>query len=183
MTTKEFNKLPKNEKAVLVAKDIIQQIKKGKYLAVTGCYINAYFTDTRIKRKDQIQKHLKKIDHCQVCQVGATLMSYIKLGNKLTFEDLRIHNNYVGITELDNEEVKKAILSIFTKRTIAMMEICFEQEYNAGCMNIARDIFDYKLSYKDIEKCLNYTKDLGADEDKMIKICKNIITNNGKLII
>lgn len=183
MTTKEFNKLPKNEKAVLVAKDILKQIKKGKYLAEIGGYISAYFTDDKIKINDQIQKQFKEIDHCKVCQIGASLMSYIRLGNELTFKDLEIHDKRISIEELNNKKVKKALLSIFTKRTIAMMEVCFEQVYDKECTNAARDLFNYKLAAEDIDECINYTKNINTGKDKMIKICKNIIKNNGELVI
>ena len=52
MTTTEFNKLPRREKAILVAKDILKQIKLERYIPATGLYTRFSEKNNELRRTD-----------------------------------------------------------------------------------------------------------------------------------
>lgn len=181
MTIEKFEALSKEEKKVLVAKDVLAQIKAGKYIANKGEYVKIY--NTPIELSKDIKKNFNKIEKCYVCGIGACLMSITRFANKLTFEDVGIRfNDYccnedVGISQ---NKIKSLLTSVFTEEEIATIESLFEggntayAEHNLGLNRRTREAIKY-----------NYEYTLGdlQPKERLIYIMKNIIANKGKLEI
>ena len=95
MTTEKFNKLSKKQKAVLVAKDVLAQLKCGKYTPKTASYIKIYDENFQ-PIEGSIKDNFDKVPQCHVCAIGATLLSATHLGNVLEFKDIDFNK---GINE------------------------------------------------------------------------------------
>jgi hypothetical protein len=194
LTVEEFDALPKNEKAVLVAKDVLKQIKLKKYIPNAGTYIkkNWDFDDLKdlgLKKKDDVRNNFDKIPQCQVCALGSMLLSCTKLGNRLTFNDVDIING-ARIDNLNKPKIKKLFKSIFDGYQLLLIENAFEGgSFTAD--RYANNILGHKLSDSDYNKCNEfYFKYAGyggfSDEsthNRMVAICENIIKNKGTFVL
>lgn len=208
LSVDEFYALPKNERAVLVAKDILEQIKVKRYKPHAGSYIS----DLEVKndyREGQINERFNDIQHCEVCALGAMLLSSTHLGNKLTFEDVNLDGVYdssADISDLDHPKVKSLFTKIFTPYQLLMIETAFEgysnfegnlwndkvdyenltkeqfeKEYSdESAVRVGRDVFGVNLSFSDVKKCQRFYENHSDSRKRLTAICKNIIKNNGK---
>jgi hypothetical protein len=192
LTVEEFDALPKNEKAVLVAKDVLKQIKLKKYIPNAGFYIKKNWgiddlKDLGLKKKDDVRNNFDKIPQCQVCALGSMLLSCTKLGNRLTFNDVDIING-VRIQRLNKPKIKKLFNSIFDGYQLLLIENAFEGS-SFTSDRYAKDILGHKLSDSDYNKCNKFYFMYGmycTDEsthNRMVAICKNIIKNKGTFVL
>lgn len=185
MTTKQFNKLSKARKAVLVAEDVLLQIKAKKYVPKTDKYIaiiGEYFYTRELNSRD-IKTNFDIIPPCQVCALGSMLLSCTHLGNLLTFDDIIINGS--GMRDINNDNVKKLFKSIFDDKTLTLIETCFEntEKFNTiGIDNFGKDVLDVELSEEELQKCYIFYSKYKTDQTRLIGICNNIIKNNGVFI-
>lgn len=171
-----FSKLSKAEKRVAIAKDVLQQIRVGKYIADAGRYI--YGVDAPdiedVYYESDIKKNFSKIKECKVCAMGACLMSATKFANKLKFQDIGS-----GISDLNNPQVKSLFKSIFSPVQLLLIERSFEGRTGGstvGCDVFGLDEFDFN---QQIEKCSDFYHEYPTDEDRLVGIMNNIIENKG----
>jgi hypothetical protein len=204
LSPKEFHALPKEEKAVLVAKDVIAQIRAKRYIAEASRYVAGVKFKSEISGSEQINKNFDKIEECHVCALGAMLMSSTHLGNKLTFGDVKLNENYddgvddgdiegafCTIRDLHSPKVQKLFNNIFTSYELLLIETCFEGYEEEGydyekdeliiqCdIRWAENVNDVKIKHKDGIKCQQFYEKYENDEDRMIAICRKIIRNKG----
>lgn len=172
LSTKQFNALPKAEKIILIAKDVIKQLNTKKLIANAGSYVNIY--NQGLKKDDDIQKNYSKVKECRVCALGACMMSATKFGNILKVKDVGI-----GTEELDNDNTRKLFNSIFSPKQLLLIETAFES-HNLGT-RYATDILDDTLELTDseIDKCNAFYDSYCYDKDRLIAIMENIIRNEG----
>ena len=179
-----FSKLSKPQKRVAIAKDVIAQIKIGRYVANVGAYIDSinFKNDLEMgemKNKD-IQKNFGKIENCTVCAMGACLMSATKFANKLNFRDIG------GSTDdLDNKKVKDLFSKLFSPEQLLMIETAFEGEGESWNdeSRVAYDLFNLNKGYFKGSDMLRASDSFGngyeEDDEKLIAIMQNIIDNKG----
>jgi len=161
-----FKKASKPEKKILIAKDVLANIKSKKYIPFAGNYI--IFISSVFKDND-VQKNLDTLESCNCCALGACLISSTKYQNKLKFDDLN------GLGAYDNN-VWRQLKNIFTPREMAIMEYCFE---GIGGTKVAEDSFFYNLDKKTEQKCENFYYNYSNSTERLVAICKNIIKNKG----
>lgn len=200
LSVKEFNALPKNEKAVLVAKDVIIQLQNQKYLAETSRYISDVYLspDFNHSSNKKLNEQFDKIEYCTVCAIGGMLLSCTHLGNKLTNQDFDIMRSST-IDELANIKVVSLFNSIFHAKTLLMIETAFEGYWNWNELSseqikkekkdfkfkddaykFASDVLNFNdLSFEETYKCEMFYRKYKNDKNRMIKICENIIENKG----
>lgn len=189
-----FSKLSPSQKRVAIARDVLEQIRLGRYVANAGSYIDELVMKDGKERYEMYGKDIKhnfsKIKSCEVCAMGACLMSITKFENKLNFED--VGNK---ISDLDKEKTKELFSSLFEPSQLLMIERAFEGDYlgtTVGGNIFDLDEYDFK---KQIAKCedffqrFNKEEGIGYDElkeqkrlnqeNRMIAIMKNIIRNKG----
>lgn len=92
MTTKQFERLSRANKAIAVMQDVLIQLKINRYNANKGAYIDQLDVNYQLYDK-QVNEHFEEICKCNVCFIGATLLSSTHLGNKLTLCRNIIKNN------------------------------------------------------------------------------------------
>jgi hypothetical protein len=99
---------------------------------------------------------------CEVCAKGGLFASYIGRVNNFS-------NECLG-NEEDNEAHKK-LLEVFTLRQLAIIEYAFEGSQYINSVSIPNDM------QKKLEGF--YDENFGDDDQRLIKICENIIKNKG----
>ena len=193
-----FSKLSPERKRVAIAKDVLQQIKLGRYIASAGSYIQALMMKDGKERwemaGEDIKRNFTKIKSCEVCAMGACLMSITKFENKLKFSDVG-----ASMEQLHNEKNIELFSSIFSPEQLLLIEMAFEGD--SGGTRVGVDLFglsrnDFK---KKIAKCgkfyqkfdlsdkksskmsnkeINEYREI-AEEKRLTAIMKNIIKNKG----
>lgn len=205
MTTKQFNRLSKAKKAVLVAEDILLQLATKKYIANSGTYIRTYTDEFKlgVEREDDIKSNFDKIESCEVCALGSVLMSCTKMGNLLTFNDINIENS--SLDSINNDNVKTLLSSVFDDHTLLLIETAFEgyepfdyannlkgykeaweddgDEYSETADRFAKNVHEETLNFEECVACSKFFKKYKDDDERLRAICKNIIKNNGKFVV
>jgi hypothetical protein len=177
LTPAEFNKLPRSEKAVLVAKDVIKQIKAEHYFATPGDYISLTYDKEKIRESASAQECLinNKLE-CEVCIRGAIFVSAVRFKNKLTVEQVE----YAGFNDVHGRRTNANTFTkdIFSKSQQELMEEFFEaNEYSSQECN-TKDTIAVRAYAMDVAE----NRVLDADV-RMVEAMKNVIRNDGKFII
>jgi hypothetical protein len=164
----EFKKATKAQKRVMIAKDVLAQIKAKRYFAESGCWVQPNIKaacEKNLKDEDSVQELFakKKIKSCNVCALGGLFMSCINLNNNTTVEDLK-KEFYIGDFVYDDSKISNGLNRIFTQKQLMLIETYFEgsQGYFKG----------------DNEKTLVFLESYDDDE-RLEMIMQNIIDNNG----
>ena len=77
----EFKKATKAQKRVMIAQDVLAQLKAKRYVAESGCWVQANYNTAvplaDIKYKDSVKELFaeKTIESCNVCALGGLFMS------------------------------------------------------------------------------------------------------------
>lgn len=172
MKVEKFLKLTKAEQRVEVAKDVLKQIKAKRYVGNTGSYIRGVVVDN-VDMNDSVRENFDKIEECDVCAMGACLLSITKYKNMLTFAELPFCTSQMGSKVVD-------LLSIFTPKQLLLIESAFEG-YDHGADRVAEDVFGYRdgLSLQEIEKVDNFYAKYSEDTNRLKAIMENIISHKG----
>lgn len=193
MTAQEFNTLPTNEKAVLVAKDVLTQIKAKRYKPRVGTYMHIA---SGYKFVGNIKENFNKIEECQVCALGSMLMSSTHLGNILTTKDIKPCLDRDDLRR--SEKVTELFSSIFTNKQLLLIETAFEgysffYDINKTLIKkLYQKVFRYHessdryadeiLTFDETLACEMFHRKYPAAEKRLNAMCRNIVRNNGVFI-
>jgi hypothetical protein len=162
---KEFENATRAAKRVMIAKDILSALSRGRIEANTGAYVQYGFSGEgqdlddgmRAARKDgSMQALLEKVTPCRVCAKGAILLCTIAMRNRVTVGDFQE-------VKYTSEGLSKMLGGFFTPKQLATIENEFE---------------DTQIDDLGPAPVMN----LGALEDdtaRMRKIFRNIVRNKG----
>ena len=165
----EFKKATKAQKRVMIAQDVLAQLKAKRYVAESGCWVQANYNSSAtwadIKYTDSVQELFaeKTIESCNVCALGGLFMSCTNLNNNTTVGDLT-KESYIGDLVADDDKISNGLNRIFTQKQLILIESYFEgsQGYFKG-----DDVktFVFLETYN--------------DDERLKMITQNIIDNNG----
>lgn len=172
MKTETFNKLPISQKKVLIATDVLKQIKAKKYIAKRGYYVDAIIYNGDYH--ESVKENFKKLRNCTVCAMGSILVSTTNFKNVLTFDDIDIGSN-------ENSHAWDLLKDIFEPKEIHLIENCFEGFDENGC-RVAFGRFNMPEDTSVEEVADSYKNKFNDSEKRLISIMKNIIRNKGKFI-
>jgi hypothetical protein len=163
---KLFKKATKAQKRVLVAKDVINQLKKGKFKAIDGVFGDIdYTSEGDLSARDEF---LKGEITCQACALGAMFMSCTLFNNNLSLRE----NNYafpdIGDGVKKGLDYKNGFNKLFAKPQLRLIEIAFEQ---------GRGYFSIKSNLE--TKAGRFGSLYTENKERLTKIMTNIIKNNG----
>lgn len=179
---KSFSKLGKMQKRVMIARDVIAQVKAKKFKVKTGTYCDLKINK---KYKPEVEGELELqslmesgvVEKCTVCAIGGIFASKVSIGNKFNINvendswddenpDLRIDN------ELSDDEIFKNLENIYSSEELRKIEYAFE----------GNDIDDSFWHEEDEfhKNILSYSKVHKNVDNRLIAIMQNIIDNNGK---
>lgn len=173
MTSKQFENLSPAERRVAIAKDVIAQIKCGRYMPDTGIYIEP--EDIPGYEATSIQRIFNDIGSCRVCEIGGIILSVTKFRNKLNKEDIgRVSK------DLNGRKINSILKGVFTPKQLFLIECAFEG-YNSTADRYACDKMDVEncFSEEEVSKIDDFRAEYYDDADRMIVIMRNIIKNKG----
>lgn len=181
-----FNKLSEEDKRVAIAKDVIKQIKAGKYYASTGTYVNL---DVKLSDDTSLQKHFDEIT-CDVCALGGLFMSNVKFNNQCTYNELGC-GKFLDLLKYFSKEQLFLIEIAFEGWEISDM-LDFETEVN-GYIDIMQGIYAGRYTLEEITDTSDSTKskmkaamlfgeNYHDESDRLIAIMQNIVKNKGEFI-
>lgn len=174
----EFNALPKATQRVMIAKDVIENLKAKKYIANKGRYVEKVTVKGKLKNEISIsdvnvRDNWKSIDNCLVCGIGSCLMSVTKFKNRLTFGELPR-----GIHSFEDKHIK-LLKSTFSPNHLTLIEVAFEGYYYKQSDNLGRDKMEAEVNQIEISRAKTFANQYEDNNERLEAIMRNIVTNKG----
>jgi len=170
----EFKKATKAQKRVMIAKDVLAQIKAKRYFPESGEWVEPLWSgdqksmDIKLNPNSSIKDAFKSkaINSCRVCALGGLFMSCTNLNNNTTVQDLK-DETYIGDLVADDDKISNGLNRIFTQKQLMLIEIYFEGSQGYFRDNLSSD-----------EKAETFLENY-SDDERLEMIMQNIIDNNG----
>jgi hypothetical protein len=199
-----FKKASLTQKRVLIAKDVIAQIKAKKIKPESGSFVHVEkiqgfmsstdaearhgswnfamnkLSDTKGYAADVRQLYLDNtLQQCSCCALGGMFMSCTLYNNNTTVEDLSYAGADIGDVILDegDKSIPNGLNKFFSLVQLRLIEQTFEGDQgaiNSGMDDGTGEIID-KFSPRAEAFYTKYKK----PKDRLIAIMQNIINNNG----
>ena len=163
----KFKKATKAQKRVMIAQDVLDQIRAKRYRAVTGKWVDPIWKrDSKSQKIKFTPNHSAKdafenkaIDYCKVCALGGLFMSCTNLNNHTTIEDLDTEAHIdLGDRIEFNWKISNGLNKIFSQKQLKLIESFFEggegyfQSHEGDNYNEEKGIFYESYSnYKRLE--------------------------------
>lgn len=170
----KFKAATKAERAVMVAKDALSMLGKGKITAATGSWVDlpgSIFDGVKPEDEKNIQicdlTDSAGFKGCQTCALGALMLSEIRHTNKLALNDV--------LLTLDYDEHGYRLDKIFSPAQQKLMEFAFEG--GRGYFNTD------DIPANQIAKLDSFYLKYPDETDRLRAILKNVIKNNGKFVV
>lgn len=163
---KAFTKANMQRRRVLIAKDIIAQIKAGKIVADEGHWYQNYRYDVDLDDNMQAKFLSDNGQQCSCCALGAVMVSCTLFKNNVKYKDAA---NLFDVPDVITEGVEDIhnITTIFGIDQLKKIECAYER--GNGYFRNGWDAVNFGRRYDDPEK-------------RMIAIMENIIKNKGTFI-
>lgn len=174
-TNEKFKNATKAQKRVMIAKDVLGQIKTNRYLAESGTWVEPNFSrNSRVSEicdspETSIQDTFKDktIESCTVCALGGLFMSCINLNNNTTLRDFDEEADDLGALIDGNRKLSNSLNRIFTREQLILIEQYFEE----GAGYFYRD--------DDCDLLDSFVDTYPDEQDRLKAIMENIIENKG----
>ena len=204
-TTDEFRKASAAEKRVMIAKDVLAQIKAQRYIPEHAVWVAptfdvksevkyndgyAYDTEEQADRSVQELWATKELQTCNVCALGGMFMSCVGLNNNTTVRDLEAETEYLSEVIENEDSISNGLNKFFTKSQLALIEIYFEggiggfyiedlvDGYYGTVSSATRKLFS-REDDDGYTHLTNFDAKYKTPSDRMKAIMTNIVENNG----
>lgn len=183
-TNAEFKNATKAQKRVLIAQDVLAQIKVKRYVPESGVWVQPNWSckiyASQIRVTDSVQKLFaeKAIDTCNVCALGGMFMSCTNLNNNTTLEQLENDQDDLGEAIEYGEKLPNGLNQIFSKKQLELIEIYFEN----GNGWFGEDGYTGRSIGEDQNHVEEFYEKYPEDDDRLKEIMKNIVANNGTFV-
>lgn len=172
-----FEKASKAEKRVMIAQDCIERIKMSQLSALQGYVVtdgiynaeNNEILDLSIKDVLSSIIQFEGVSICNTCAKGGLFMSYVGRVNDFIFCDVENNTGH-------NSLAMKKLREIFSEKQLILIEAAFE---GSQIVNRLSSGENYYLSPSQKEKVEDFWNKHESDNNRLIAICENIITNKG----
>lgn len=174
---KEFKKSTKPQKRVLIAQDVLAQIKAKRYVAESGAWAAPTYAEPgmALDSGESVQKLFanQSIRQCNVCALGGLFMSCTNLNNNTTVEELCRADENLGDELEYGEKLSNGLDKIFSPKQLELIENYFEDadgyygSYATDAMADHINLFNEKYP---------------NPQDRLKEIMKNIVENNGTFV-
>jgi len=178
-----FKKATKAEKRVMIAKDVLAQIKANRYIAESGTWVDANWNiRNEIDGTESVQKLFadRTIETCNVCALGGLFMSCTNLNNNTCVSDINYGGEGTEIGERiqDGDTLSNGLNKIFSKKQLQLIEVYFEK----GDGWFGEDGYTGNYIGED-SRHVEYFNDAYPDDDeRLVEIMKNIVANDGTFV-
>jgi hypothetical protein len=168
-----FKKATKAEKRVMIAKDVLAQIKAKRYIPESGTWVDPNWNiRNEIDGTESVQKLFadRTIETCNVCALGSLFMSCTNLNNNTCVSDINYGGEGTEIGERiqDGDTLSNGLNKIFSKKQLQLIEVYFETG-DGWFGEDSRHVAYFNDAYPD-------------DEDRLVEIMKNIVANDGTFV-
>ena len=172
----EFKKANKAQKRVMIAQDVLAQLKTKRYVAESGCWVQANYNSAvplaDIKYKDSVQDLFaeKTIESCNVCALGGLFMSCTNFNNNTLLEELDDVSEDLGNLIDEEEKLSNKLNKIFSTSQLKLIEAYFEA--NGG----------YFRDYDEDDRIEAFYNKHPSDKKRLQLIMENIVENEGTFV-
>ena len=168
----EFKKANKAQKRVMIAQDVLAQLKAKRYVAESGCWVRIHYSPTTVAETDSVQELFveKKIESCNVCALGGLFMSCTNFNNNTLLKDLDSVSEYLGSLVDEGEKLSNKLNKIFSTNQLKLIEIYFEA--NDG----------YFRDYDEDGRIEAFYNKHSSDKKRLKLIMENIVENKGTFV-
>ena len=165
----KFQRMSKAAKRVQIAHDVLALIKARRFFPA-GVYLYDHSGILYKNPNSQMSLLMKSATSCDVCAVGAIFLGFANRMNNCTIKKY-VRSHHSGIF------MKKYLLDYFSDQQIQMIETAFEQSIiSVGGREYSN------LEWQQLAKSKYFAKRTKNPKNRMIKIMKNIIENNGTFV-
>lgn len=183
---RKFKAAAAAEKRVLIAKDVIAQVKAGRFKVGSGNWVvpltrsGSDLSVDRFEEDESVQKLFLEgdIPKCECCALGAMFMSCTLYNNKTTaieLEDVRFSfSDYVEEGSFTN-----GLSKFFSKDQLKLIESAFEGNCGAFCLE---QTAEWEEGLLPGDKTFGWMSRLRDDKKRLVAIMENIIKNKGKFV-
>jgi hypothetical protein len=178
-----FKKATKAEKRVMIAKDVLAQIKAKRYVPESGTWVDPNWNiRNEIDGTESVQKLFadRTIETCNVCALGGLFMSCTNLNNNTCVSDINYggEGNLLGEKIQDGDTLSNGLNKIFNKKQLQLIEVYFEK----GDGWFGEDGYTGNYIGED-SRHVEYFNDAYPDDDeRLVEIMKNIVANDGTFV-
>jgi hypothetical protein len=176
---RKFAKSSAGQKRVIIAQDILDQLKAQVYKPETGYYVRDLRVKdgsnpaTRYNRRLDLRSNLDQIESCEVCALGACLMSSTRFANTLKISDV------ARVERISKIPRARTLLGeLFLPQQLLLIEEAYEA-FNRPGLRFARSAFDFEMTHGQCEKAINFGLRYKDNLKRMTAIMRNIIKNKG----
>lgn len=186
---KKFEKSTKAEKRVMIAEDVIIQIKSRRIEPNVGTYFEVYKKGDFLKlERNGLRNQIVAPDvSCSCCQLGGMFSACVRMNG-----DYMVKEDEAGDNDVELDHIQTMVRKFFSPKQMVMVECAFESKDIQQFFTFADDNYtacvDYRvnLAAKKLGKTvhdLTFSEMRSTtDAEAMIAICKNIIDNKGTFI-
>jgi len=171
----KFKKATKAQKRVMIAQDVLAQIKTKRYIVESGCWIDTNINaacEKNLKDEDSVQELFaeKKIESCNVCALGGLFMSCTNFNNNTSFVELNDASGHLGDWISEGEEFSNKLNKIFSYKQLRSIESYFEN--NEG----------YFYNQREFDGIKAFCNAYPSEKKRLKLIMENIVENNGTFV-
>lgn len=177
-----FAAAPPEQKRMLIAKDVIAQIKAKRFKPTAGTWVRtkmkngAYLAVEEKFDGNESMRELfigKRIPACDCCALGAMFMSCTTYNEGTTVDDFEREMDWDFEERVLNKTLSNGLTNFFSVEQLQLIETAFEGGDGA---------FMVKKGDLAAQKAASWYEDLSRDDKRMIAIMENIIANNGTFV-
>jgi len=178
-----FKKATKAEKRVMIAKDVLAQIKAKRYIPESGTWVDPNWNiRNEIDGTESVQKLFadRTIETCNVCALGGLFMSCTNLNNNTCVSDINCggEGSLLGEMIQEGDTLSNGLNKIFSKKQLQLIEVYFEK----GDGWFGEDGYTGNYIGED-SRHVEYFNDAYPDDDeRLVEIMKNIVANDGTFV-
>jgi hypothetical protein len=170
----EFKKATKAQKRVMIAQDVLAQLKAKRYVAESGCWVKPNIDsawEQKLSHHDSVQELFieQKIESCNVCALGGLFMSCTNFNNNTLLEDLDDASEGLG-NLIEEEQLSNKLNEIFSTNQLKLIESYFEA--NGG----------FFRDYDEDDRIEVFYNKNSSDKKRLQLIMENIVENNGTFV-
>jgi hypothetical protein len=168
----EFKKANKAQKRVMIAQDVLAQLKAKRYVAESGCWVRIHYSPATVAETDSVQELFveKKIESCNVCALGGLFMSCTNFNNNTLLKDLDSVSEYLGSLVDEGKKLSNKLNSIFTTNQLKLIESYFEA--NDG----------FFRDYYEGDRIEAFYNKYPSEKKRLQLIMENIVENDGTFV-
>lgn len=165
--------MERNEKAIAVAEDVLKQLPNLK-LRRSNAYLFGNIPELRGVSGD-VQEHIEKVQaNCQVCLLGACLLSKARLYDGVPLESIRRNDesSYYNFN-ISGEDIKQLLADVFPIKESECIEAAFEG---------SSGLEDFDTDEELLERAVYFGNQFSGVDERVRQVMYNIIENNGHFI-